>query len=127
MQAYRSRMQGSFDIQAHDVNASEARCIAREYARQVRAHFGERLRSIRLFGSAARGDWTSESDIDVLVLLDEVRGADKDWLIQRALALGVLDRGIVLQPLYMAEDRFTELRERERSFALEVEREGILL
>ena len=28
------------------------------------------LRRVRLYGSAARGDWTAESDIDVLVVLE---------------------------------------------------------
>ena len=114
-------------MQISGVNVRRARRIAGEYARQVRSHFGHRLRSIRLFGSAARADWTPASDIDVLVLLDDVTGPDKDWLVQRALAAGVLDSGIVLQPLYMTERDFRELRERERLFALDVEREGIVL
>ncbi|MFQ5987047.1 MAG: nucleotidyltransferase domain-containing protein [Thermoplasmata archaeon] len=33
--------------------------------------FGENLRGVLLFGSVARGDWTKDSDIDLLVLLQE--------------------------------------------------------
>lgn len=118
-------MEPDSNTQDRDMDVYDARSIAREYAREVRAHFDDRLRSIRLYGSAARGDWTSASDIDVLVLLDRVTGVEKDWLVQRAMALGVLDSGIVLQPLYMTEDAFSDMLDRERAFALGVEREGI--
>jgi len=33
-------------------------------------HYGIRLKSVILYGSAARGDWNEDSDIDLLVLLD---------------------------------------------------------
>ena len=56
-----------------------ARKIAVQYAEDVRGHFGDRLRGIRLYGSTARGDWTPESDIDVLVLLDGVTTQDSEW------------------------------------------------
>jgi len=35
--------------------------------------YGERLESVYLFGSHARGEAVSASDVDVLVVLDEVR------------------------------------------------------
>lgn len=34
--------------------------------------YGERLEGVYLFGSYARGDSTPESDVDILVVLDEV-------------------------------------------------------
>jgi predicted nucleotidyltransferase len=34
--------------------------------------YGERLAGVYLFGSFARGEATSESDVDILVVLDEV-------------------------------------------------------
>lgn len=53
------------------------------FAETVRAHFGERLVDLILFGSRARGDHRSESDVDVAVILREGDGparADRDWL-----------------------------------------------
>lgn len=99
--------------------------IARRFAGECRAHLGARARALRLFGSAARGDWGPGSDIDVLVLLDSVRDADTAWLVQRAFEIGVMEHGIVLQPVIMTEDRFARLRARERLFAVEIDREGI--
>ena len=93
------------------------RQVAREFAGQVRTHFGPRVRRIWLYGSTARGDWRPESDIDVLALLDHVAPPDNDWLIQRAFKLGLMENGLLLQPLFMAEPEFMELLARERQFS----------
>ena len=46
-------------------------------------HYGVRLKGVILYGSAARGDWGEDSDIDLLVLL------------QGPVALGMETRAIV--------------------------------
>jgi predicted nucleotidyltransferase len=50
----------------------DAETIARDVAEDLRAIYGDRLRGVLLFGSWARGDAGPESDIDLLVVLDEV-------------------------------------------------------
>lgn len=115
------------DLRDNETRLAEAKSIAQKFASEVRDHFGDRLREIRLYGSAARGDWTPESDIDVLVLLDHLTTADEEWIIGRAVALGLFDSGYLLQPLFMTESDFSQLRRRERLFAGEVDREGIAL
>ena len=115
------------DLKALEAQIADVQALARRYAGEIREHFGGRLRGIRLYGSAARGDWTPESDIDVLVLLDHVAGEDGDWIVNRAVSLGLLGSGLLLQPLFMPEADFEHLRRRERRFALEVEREGLEL
>jgi predicted nucleotidyltransferase len=37
--------------------------------RELRSHYGPRLRKVILYGSRARGDFTEHSDLDVLVVL----------------------------------------------------------
>ena len=106
---------------------ARVRAIARRFARDVREHFGERTRRIVLFGSGARGDWAEGSDIDVLVLLDQLSLADKTWLSQRAYQIGLSDNDVILQPIYMPEERFRDLQDRERRFALDIQREGLEL
>ena len=113
------------EIKTTEGDLERARVVAREFAAEVRLHFGERLKAARLYGSAARGDWSAESDIDVLVLLDHVASEDEDWLIHRAFGLGLGKSGLLLQPLFMTESDFVELLTRERLFALEAQREGL--
>lgn len=45
--------------------------ILTEIKERLQAHHGNRLRGVILYGSEARGDTTPESDIDVLVLLED--------------------------------------------------------
>lgn len=51
---------------------AEYRELANEYARAVKEFFGDRLRSICFFGSVARGEATPESDLDVLVVAEQL-------------------------------------------------------
>jgi hypothetical protein len=51
---------------------TDAIAIARAVAADLRELYGERLHDVVLFGSQARGDAHPESDIDLLVVLDEV-------------------------------------------------------
>ena len=107
-----------------EASRTQVLAVASQYASEVRSHFGDRLRDIRLFGSAARGDWNRDSDVDVLVLLDSVSEADSDWLVRRALRLGLLENHLLLQPAILPEHEFVELRARERRFAVDIETEG---
>jgi predicted nucleotidyltransferase len=80
-------------------DATVARTLA-EFAAAVRAHYGERLKGIYLFGSRARGDHHPESDADIAVVL-----ADGDWIgwkERRALTRLAydlsLETGLEIQP-----------------------------
>ena len=120
-------MATNLDMNGCQAARARARALARRFQDEVRQEFGNRVRAVRLFVSAARGDWGSDSDIDVMVLIDEVAEKDREWLARGALTLGVLEQGIVLQPTPMAEHEFARLIARERRFAMDVETEGIAL
>ena len=45
--------------------------VHREVTAIMKRHYGERLAKIVLYGSYARGDFHSDSDVDYLVMLDE--------------------------------------------------------
>lgn len=44
--------------------------LMQQYVSNVRDIYGSHLRQVILFGSYARGDYNSESDVDVMILLD---------------------------------------------------------
>lgn len=48
----------------------ELRRLAERYCALLRAELGDRLVSVVLYGSAARGDATTMSDIDLLIVVD---------------------------------------------------------
>lgn len=41
-----------------------------KYVEEVRKIYGERLKSVILYGSYARGDFRPDSDIDIMILVD---------------------------------------------------------
>ncbi len=99
--------------------------VFRVYAGRVRNHFGQRVTNVLLYGSAARGDWLPESDVDVLVLLEYEQSDDMTWLVKTAYQTGLVERRFLLQPVMMTQSEFDELAARERRFAMDVLRDGI--
>lgn len=78
--------------------------VARATAQDLRSLYGTRLRRVLLFGSWARGDAHRESDIDLLVVLDQV---ESPWRELRRID-EILDRhsvqnGTVVAALVVAE------------------------
>lgn len=54
----------------------EPKKVAKEFAAELSRALGDRLQGVMLYGSAARGEWLeSTSDINVLVLVDDINGA----------------------------------------------------
>ena len=92
----------------------------------LEARFGARLREVRLFGSRARGDHRPDSDIDLLVLVDDLTWREAI----EAIHLGTeveLRTGVLLSPLPHATAEFQRLRELETGFARDVDRAGVAL
>jgi predicted nucleotidyltransferase len=58
--------------------ALDAIGLARSVAGELRAMYGNRLKNVLLFGSWARGDAHPESDVDLLVALDEVQSRSSE-------------------------------------------------
>ncbi len=99
---------------------------ARCFAERVRSRFGERARSVRVFGSRARGEAHLHSDLDVLVLLDQMSWPERHEISDLGFDL-MLERNLPFEiaPTVMTEDHFRWLLSLERLFPREVERDGI--
>jgi uncharacterized protein len=92
---------------------------------QLRQHYQERLDCIILFGSYARGQATSDSDIDVLIVLKE--SVNPTMELQQTSQLTAqlcLDHNVLISRMFMSRSRY----ETEQSPLLNnIRREGILL
>jgi predicted nucleotidyltransferase len=92
----------------------------------VRARFGPRLRELALFGSRARGDGSEESDLDVLVAVDDLSGVEGREIGHTAG--DVLTRhNVWISPFALSSARLSELRARERLIAREIDRDAVPL
>jgi len=58
-------------MKTKDIIDNKVRSTVPEIENKIRAVFGSRVVKIILFGSYARGDYNNESDVDVLVLVDD--------------------------------------------------------
>jgi predicted nucleotidyltransferase len=100
--------------------------VLEELKRKLSTLLEDKLVSLRLFGSKARGDAEPSSDLDVALIVEglsrEVRRQVFDLVAEVELKH--------LQPisiLLISKADYMRLRERERRIASDIEREGIPL
>lgn len=55
----------------------EMRPILDRYAKKVKELYGAELHKVVLYGSYARGDYTDDSDVDIMVLLNVPHGRER--------------------------------------------------
>jgi predicted nucleotidyltransferase len=99
--------------------------VARDVARDLRRLYGDRLSSVLLFGSWARGDAHPESDIDLLVVLDEIDSVwDELRRMDSVLWRHSFDNDTVVTALPVAK---REVEERKRPVLVRAQAEGLLV
>ncbi len=82
--------------------------LLREYVDKVQNLYGESLKSVILYGSYARGDFTMDSDIDIMILVD----ISDDEIKQHAEALSDftfdmnLEYDVMLMPIVKNQEHF---------------------
>ena len=90
------------------LTSNEQTAIA-EFATQIRELFPERILSVTLFGSKARGDSDAESDIDLLVLVNAESKEFRSELWRVASDVS-LEHNVVLSVRVYAQARWTEIQ-----------------
>jgi predicted nucleotidyltransferase len=105
----------------------EQQALAR-FKAALQSLLGDKLLSIRLFGSRARDEGTEDSDLDVLVV---VQGKDKDRALCRRIVEESLDVDLTydvnLAPTILSDEEYRRNRGFGTPFCRNVEREGITL
>ena len=87
--------------------------------------YGDRLRGIYLYGSYARGDFRSDSDVDVLIVLDgEVKPGTEIDRISHQVADICLEHNVLIATFPVSEKWF---KERKSPLFENVRQEGVLL
>jgi hypothetical protein len=99
--------------------------IARDVARDLRRLYGDRLSSVLLFGSWARGDAHPESDIDLLVVLDHVASVwDELRRMDPVMWRHSFDNATVVTALPVAS---ADVEARKRPVVARAQAEGLLV
>jgi predicted nucleotidyltransferase len=103
------------------MNATERQTI-KEFkkllARKLHAH------QIVLFGSRARGDSAPDSDMDILVLLDNPTEELEEYVSDCAWEAG-FEHGIVIVPVVYSKQEWESGPDRFSLLALAIEKEGV--
>ena len=88
--------------------------------------YGDELLSVQLFGSKARGDYRTDSDLDVLVL-----ATHDEWQFRQAISFLAadisLEYDLVLAPKVVSGTRWASLDREGLPIARNVREEGVLL
>jgi len=92
----------------------------------LQKRFAADVHQVLLFGSAARGETTPESDIELLIVVDK-----DSWDLQTRIdELGVetdLAYDVVVSDMIISAERFREMRQQREPLYKSIEREGITL
>jgi len=87
----------------------KALTIASKIRRVLEEIYGERLRGVYLYGSAARDQLTPDSDIDIAIILDEIKSRFEEH--ERTSQLGSdvsLEENTLVTFLFISEADFRE-------------------
>ncbi|MDK2796406.1 MAG: uncharacterized protein PWQ58_1605 [Archaeoglobaceae archaeon] len=96
-----------------------------EISKKLRERFGDSVVRIILFGSYARGDYSAESDIDLLVIMKDDSIRDEE--IKRIVYSFIPIAGRLISVKIVGAKEYSKMKEINYSFIQSVEREGIVI
>ncbi|MCU0469451.1 MAG: nucleotidyltransferase domain-containing protein [Arcicella sp.] len=100
--------------------------IIQEFTEQAKAHYGDRLAKIILFGSYARGEAHEDSDVDIMLLLndEEVSSNNEKTQIFDITWSLFMKYSIIVSALPLSFNKFISMNKALYRF---VKKEGIYL
>lgn len=98
----------------------------KSFVKELREKLGDKIISIRLFGSKVRGDFKKDSDIDIFILVKE-RTPDIEDIIAEIEVNHDLEYGLPLSPVLYSLFEYKKNKELGSFFFENVEKQGIAL
>ena len=102
------------------------RAATDELLRRLYTQYPGRILETVLFGSVARGDFTADSDIDVLIIANQVNGNFK-WDVWGIGARVSLEFDVIFNLRVYSRARWDSLRLNKRPLYLNIEQDGVEL
>ena len=96
----------------------------KEFNQKLRSFAGSNIKQILLFGSKARGDYHSESDIDIFVLLDQGDFETRDRIVDLAYDV-FLKYQVQISPRVINMQEYQLSNRWQTSFIKNIQKEGI--
>lgn len=91
---------------------AERRHAFQDFAQAVYDDLGDAIHAIILYGSTARGEANSSSDVDVFVVLAKGEAQNesehRDVIMQHAFEIGAIEHGVGIMPYIMTYERYEE-------------------
>lgn len=94
------------------------------FLRQIREQLEYQLKQVILFGSRARGEDTSGSDYDCLIIVDEVSKSVKD-IIDEVSGEVLYQFNVVISALLISEEKHN--RQIYSPLLMNIDKEGVVL
>jgi len=108
----------------NNILTNEEKTVLRELKDVLKLVLGDRLVRFVLYGSRARGDYDSDSDLDVAIVVRDLTRVLKHQILDIVAEIE-FKYLIPISTLVLSEEDFDRLRERERRIAFDIERGGI--
>lgn len=96
------------------------------FSQTIRQKLPTIVSDIRLFGSVARGTDSPESDVDILVLVENDDRETTDIIMETAVDIN-LDYDVVIAPIIITRSHYANPLFRETAFFQALEQEGVSL
>lgn len=102
--------------------------LIEQYTIEIRKIYGKHLRKVILYGSYARGDFSSDSDVDIMILLDMSDLELKKYSQQLSYMTYDfnLDNDIDIKPIAKSEQHFRKWVVNDPFYA-NINKEGVVL
>ena len=100
--------------------------VIKKLKNTLKEFLGDSLVGMKLYGSRAKGDFDSDSDIDIAIIVRGLTRDVKNHIFKKVSEIEV-EHLLPLSTLILSEDEFNHLKRRERRIVLDIENEGITL